>query len=200
MDTPSPSFIGLIEGMPVTNDCLVSIKHPTDKVAKATKLVVHKVSNFEVCIVKHQTLFIKEEESTDKSNKLNSQKRELSSPEPKIHSRTRVVDEIIKRIIDPLIIQPPVPNHFLFKGLMLLGPPGVGKSFAVQAVQSLCQEICEVQIVGISIPELLSSDNPLNILQYHLSRARSLSKGPRANKPKVVFVLLDEVNRCFIAF
>ena len=58
------------------------------------------------------------------------------------YSRTKVVDEIIKRVIDPILVQ--IPSALRFKGLMLLGPPGVGKTYSLRVVKELTKSQCQV--------------------------------------------------------
>jgi DNA replication protein DnaC len=79
------------------------------------------------------------------------------------YSKTKIVEEIIGRVIQPVVAK--VPNVARFSGIMLLGPPGVGKSYAVSAVQFHCREICDVLIHQLSIPELLAEAKPQEIFQ-----------------------------------
>lgn len=84
---------------------------------------------------------------------------------------------------------------------MLLGPPGVGKTYAVKAVKHLCKEWCKVRdtfrshcsllssyfpvslyislqihIVELSIPMLLSDANPCARLDHIISTIARLHK------------------------
>lgn len=58
---------------------------------------------------------------------------------------TKAVQEIITRVIDPILQN--VPNSLHFKGMMLLGPPGVGKSYALKVVKEICSDRCEVVLL-----------------------------------------------------
>jgi DNA replication protein DnaC len=65
---------------------------------------------------------------------------------------------------------------FSRKGIMLLGPPGTGKSFAVKSVQYHCRQYCEVSIHNLNIPELLSEPNPVEIFKL---RMKEMEKGKK---------------------
>lgn len=52
-----------------------------------------------------------------------------------------MVRELIDRVVRPSIDLPSVTQY---KGVMLLGPPGVGKTYAVKAVKHLCRDWCKV--------------------------------------------------------
>lgn len=63
-------------------------------------------------------------------------------------ARTKVVNEIIMKMVLPILSPQPLPPFALFRGFMLLGPPGVGKSFAVQAVKMLFRDIIPVRFLN----------------------------------------------------
>lgn len=98
--------------------------------------------------------------------------------EPSV-ARTKVVEQLLTKMVLPLVRRddensPLVPRFALYRGIMLLGPPGVGKTFAVQAVQALCRQqlakYIKIDIVPLSIPELLSSEDPITTLQSILPK------------------------------
>lgn len=59
-----------------------------------------------------------------------------------VSSRTKIVDEIIRKVIDPVSSR--LPTLASFQGILLLGPPGVGKSYSLQVIKQLCQDYCDV--------------------------------------------------------
>ena len=89
-------------------------------------------------------------------------------------SKTAVVDELLRTIVRPYLI---LPRALHVKGVLLLGPPGVGKTFAVKALQAVCETegICTVVIKEISIPDVLAADNPLDLLESILMAATAAS-------------------------
>lgn len=93
------------------------------------------------------------------------------------------------RVVLPLVKG--VPPSARLNGLLLLGPPGVGKTFALHAVQKLAKDWCFVEVEEVSIPELLTEDRPLDYLRKTLDRMKLPT---RASLPCMRFVLLDEVD------
>jgi SpoVK/Ycf46/Vps4 family AAA+-type ATPase len=96
----------------------------------------------------------------------------LSSALPTV-AKTKVVHEILSRVVQPMlkaVLLPKEGSRFvMYRGFMLLGPPGVGKTFAVRAVQTLCRQRygdrLRIDVVSVSIPELLSSEDPVGTLR-----------------------------------
>jgi len=130
-------------------------------------------------------------------------------------SCTSIVTEIIHHVIQPFLHQ--VPEILRYKGIMLLGPPGVGKSFALSAVQQYCRSVCDVRIVKLSIPDLLAEEQPMVLLDNLLpkpkkplpSSSSSSSSSPKKSSqhsdlldnktnittlPCVHFLLIDEID------
>ena len=56
-------------------------------------------------------------------------------------SSLAVVEELMARVVLPALH---LSSQMLLKGVLLLGPPGVGKTFAVKALKAACKEICTV--------------------------------------------------------
>ena len=91
------------------------------------------------------------------TGKLGDHERGSSSP----YCSTTVVQDIIRYIIRPSQY---LPAALQMHGLLLLGPPGVGKTFAMRAVQKECASWCNVCIREVSISSVLTSDNPIATL------------------------------------
>ena len=82
-------------------------------------------------------------------------------------SNTSIVTLLLHYIVLPFRHGIPVPatTH----GLLLYGPPGVGKTYAVTALRDLCQREkglgVTIKVVNIAIPSLLSESEPLAYLK-----------------------------------
>lgn len=113
-------------------------------------------------------------------------------------SCTAVVQKIIDRTIVPLLQD--IPCAARLNGMMLLGPPGVGKTFALRAVQAIAaaQSMCEVIVVEISIPDLLAESRPLVLLDELLERvSKNRGAGTGSRGKSMTYVLVDEVQCTF---
>ena len=94
-----------------------------------------------------------------------SQEFETQNPKPKyVFCQTKVVEEIINRVVMPSCLKN-IPRSALPRGIMLLGSPGVGKTYAVKAVKEICRDKCDVNIFQLHIPSLLSDEDPIKMLE-----------------------------------
>ena len=65
-------------------------------------------------------------------------------------SNTAVVDELIETVVFPALYLDP---RIHLKGVLLLGPPGVGKTFAIKALKMYCKNICKVRFTVSAHPQ-----------------------------------------------
>lgn len=93
-------------------------------------------------------------------------------------SNTKVVNELIETVVYPaLYLNPSIHQN----GILLLGPPGVGKTFAMKALKSCCKGFCKARLPLTNLRQLcaLSRSPPsiyfslgkiqLNLLYFILS-------------------------------
>ena len=97
-------------------------------------------------------------------------------------SATFVVEELTRRIIDPLLAAPEGGRNCLYRGVLLLGPPGVGKTHAVRAVRQRCRHLCDVHIAELKLASLLAATHPRRALDAALTQAQQRPQGAVAAK------------------
>jgi ATP-dependent Zn protease len=75
-----------------------------------------------------------------------------------ISVNTQLVEDLLRKLVIPgtRLASSLVPH-----GALLLGPPGVGKTYSVRAVKARCRGWCDVHIHELSVSDLLSRDDPL---------------------------------------
>ncbi len=91
------------------------------------------------------------------------------------HCHTMAVDEIIKRVVRPLAC---IPKCAQTSGVLLLGPAGVGKTSAIRAVKTLCAAWCTIDVIDMSIPEILADREPEQKLLSLLAAAENAINSP----------------------
>ena len=55
--------------------------------------------------------------------------------------------------------------------MLLLGPPGTGKTHAVKAATRLCKAWCAIKVIDLNIPHILADDEPISKVQSLLEEA-----------------------------
>lgn len=127
----SASFYGL----PIISKATIRLKHPQGCI-----ISLNKTSSSEHLTIGGAGLMVNPEKEKSHAND-----RIKESIRNQNNCQTKAVQEIITRVIDPILQN--VPNSLHFKGMMLLGPPGVGKSYALKVVKEICSDRCEVVLL-----------------------------------------------------
>ena len=98
---------------------------------------------------------------------INEAEHDLLSPNPVTLSNaacsTQAVQQLLRTAILPCVTA--IPPSASVRGVLLLGPPGVGKSFSVRAVQQLCTGMVDITIREISLPQVLAHDDSAGYLE-----------------------------------
>jgi hypothetical protein len=118
-------------GLPLVTKSTIQLKYP-----KQCVIFVHKTNPSEGVFIGGAGLLISAEQDKEKRKEITDVGITNNA------CRTKVVQEIIERIIDPVVNG--VPSSLQFKGMMLLGPPGVGKSYSLRVVKQVCADRCQV--------------------------------------------------------
>jgi len=118
----------------------------------------------QVGVVTNSTILLAERSSDDANREDCLSEDDNSCP----HSSISVVREIISRVVMP-VTYPHLTGHrsVRLKGLLLVGPPGVGKTYAVRAVKHLCRSICNVRNIACSTVCRTLQHTPIAIQPYH---------------------------------
>lgn len=100
----------------------------------------------------------------------NSPVRRINVSEQNAFCKTLVVKELMDVLVYPLLF-PDIASRMtmLTSGILLLGPPGTGKTYSIKALQYFSRNICQVEVVEINIPQLISSDDPISMLDSILN-------------------------------
>lgn len=110
------------------------------------------------CIITPFSLLANDQSSSLAASHINSSSSNSQVLTLIISVNTQLVEDLLRKLIIPCT---QLPSSLVHHGVLLLGPPGVGKSYSVRAVKARCQGWCDVHIHELSIPDLLSHDDPL---------------------------------------
>ena len=93
---------------------------------------------------------------------VNKDRISISQSYDQTSSKTSVVHDIIRSIIDPIIYQQQTTNYInrLVRGILLIGPPGVGKTYAINAVKILTKDTIKINVHNLSIADALADSDP----------------------------------------
>ena len=127
-----------------------------------------------------------------------------------ISSYTSIVETLFNSMINPLLIEP---NYHLLRGLLLLGPPGVGKTYSIKLLQEYCKDYFEIVIHDLNVSDILTSTDPINnmneiFLKSFISKNKSTEnsnkiignsglkpyKSESPNSPKYVWTPKNSLN------
>jgi len=64
-----------------------------------------------------------------------------------------------------------LPSRVIPKGILLLGPPGVGKTFSLKVLQAFCSNWCDIKLYEIKVSDILCSDKPVELVHTTLAKA-----------------------------
>ena len=174
-----------IAGLAVRNGSLVSPW--TTRPSRQVKIISCKHRTAEVTIITTQTLIIKSKPTNSKfctgletsiqqsppfdfgqKGNIEDDSTEYINDKTSKDFCTSLVDFMTRKIVYPSTI---FSSKILPRGLLLMGPPGVGKTYSVKMLRQHVSAWCEVKITEIKIIELLSSNDAVDTFTQMLRQA-----------------------------
>ena len=164
----SQLYIHQFVGLPIIPGCTIQLSPflgNTEANSIANYRVLRSNPN-QACTISSLSILIPYENSRDNDT-------ETTTGES-FYCPTEVVTTLVTRVLLPARLG--MHSSLYCKGVLLHGPPGVGKTFAVTALKRYCRRWCNLRIEEINIPHLLSEPDPLASLQSVFLRVKELRK------------------------
>jgi len=176
--------LAMMLGLPICAQCTVM---PRAALGRKDAILVSSVRPGDACLAGQGTIVVNAPRAS-----VAQVTTALTEPPPAC--RIGVVTRLIESVVEPVRN---VPQCLRCHGVLLLGPPGVGKTFAVQGVQRAVAGWCRVLIYELSVSSLIVADSPLASLEAVLASGRAAAVNLVEADPSafvVVFFVLDEVD------
>ena len=176
--------LAMIFGLPLCAQCIIM---PHAALGRKDAIIVSSMRPGDVCLASQGTIVV----NTPRTAATHAT---TFVTEPTPACRIGVVTRLIESVVEPVRN---VPQCLRCHGVLLLGPPGVGKTFAVQGVQRAVAGWCRVLIYELSVSSLIVADGPLASLEAVLVGGQAAAVNLVEADPStfvVVFFVLDEVD------
>lgn len=152
----------MLMGLPLCQSCRIT---PNVELGRRVSICVTAVGPGEVSIAGLNTIVVNARPKRPQPLSTRSNPPILDSAASESSTRiigqptccTHVVREIIRTVIRPSVSSP---RGLQCHGVLLLGSPGVGKTFAVKAVQKEVASWCVVIIKEVSLSDILATSDP----------------------------------------
>lgn len=164
-------YIHHFVGLPIIPGCTIQLS-PYQRNPDVNSIANYRVLRSnpnQACTVSSLSILIPYDKTRDDNTVVNE-----STTGEGFYCPTEVVTTLVTRVLMPARLGM---NSLMYcKGVLLHGPPGVGKTFAVTALKRYCRSWCNIRIEEINIPHLLSEPDPLASLQSVFLKVKELRK------------------------